>query len=480
MDGGTGAWTVLPGGLEVVSTPSGLPAPSAATVGGEYYVVSTREEYIGINRPHHVTETDGTFSAIPARTDLTIAGTLPSASALTVGRFGYETDGPGQGFYVVTQVEVNIRDWVRTTPAAALAASLSNSSWSVEWLGEFDTSTAALRFTPSLAGSTDYFWLDTSGATAVMKILDRSTFVPAGTTYDHFTLDHVNVGGGGTYTAGDGLTLTGAEFSIAADAIETTMLNADSDTQKAAFRSRIGATSFDGAYGSLTGTPTIPAAFRVQDVEDALTSLAFDDEIVVRDRDASGDQNRRVTMTVFGDYIRPNVEDEGTTDVTGLRFLNFRGDGVSVAGSGRRAHVDIPGFDVNEIRDDATSKNATPANNDRLYISDESASGDPIDFIEASELRDYMQLGVPGTLTAGTSVEINPIADTLVGGVSVAHGLGQQPDMIDIYLECLIAQHDFVVGDRLRYLLSTGGSAHLVTTRATITNITIDVKTQIQ
>ena len=132
---------------------------------------------------------------------------------------------------------------------------------------------------------------------------------------------------------------------------------------------------------------------------------------------------------------------------------------------------------LDSIREVRTTENATPADTDRIFLSDESASGDPIEYIEASDLRTYMQEGVPGTVTAGTTTE--HIFSETDFDTTVAHGLGAQPSFLDIYLECTVEERGYSVGDRVRLDASQAGVGSLdygAMVVATTTNIIIRAK----
>ena len=63
------------------------------------------------------------------------------------------------------------------------------------------------------------------------------------------------------------------------------------------------------------------------------------------------------------------------------------------------------------------------------------------------EVGDLAAAGSGDAITAGTVLELNPLAAGATG--NVAHGLGQVPDLIIAYLECLTAEHGYAVGDRV-------------------------------
>lgn len=63
---------------------------------------------------------------------------------------------------------------------------------------------------------------------------------------------------------------------------------------------------------------------------------------------------------------------------------------------------------------------------------------------------------VPGTLTAGTPVIMNPFVAATKA--AQAHGLGAIPAFIQTYLECLTGEQGYSVGDRI-YLQATDSAA---------------------
>ena len=124
-----------------VSTLSDRPAASASTVGHIYHILQNDTAYVGTNDKHVASAPEGDFAAIPARSDLHIVAHLPSGSTLnnaTLGDFYFHNGGSVvHGGYEFYEVETHGAAKVLTNvhPDDALAASRSNNSWSVEWLG---------------------------------------------------------------------------------------------------------------------------------------------------------------------------------------------------------------------------------------------------------------------------------------------------------------------------------------------------------
>ena len=173
--------------ITVVNTPGHVPAAGAGTIGDAYFVVQDESLRIGVDTPGTSSTPTGTFNAIPNRSDLHIVSSLPSTNDAVDGDFYYwnssNIHGGGQNFYRV-RTENSIRYMEQVHPSIALAASRSNSGYSVIWLGAEGTAGFALEFTYTLAASTDYFYLNTGSDT--IRRLVRSSFQGAGTTSHHY------------------------------------------------------------------------------------------------------------------------------------------------------------------------------------------------------------------------------------------------------------------------------------------------------
>ena len=232
-----------------VSTLSDRPAASASTVGHMYHILQNDTAYVGTNDKHVASAPEGDFAAIPARSDLHIVANLPTGSTLnnaSTGDFYFHNGGSViHGGYEFYEVEVHGAAKVLTNvhPDDALAASRSNNSWSVEWLGAEDSEGEALAYTFVLLGQTDYFYLDTTDDT--IKRLDRSTYVGPGQTANHYRWLAIggDSGGGGTGTdtndyvddftaalSGQDLTMTLGRTGTLADLEQTVTLPAGGGT----------------------------------------------------------------------------------------------------------------------------------------------------------------------------------------------------------------------------------------------------------
>ena len=211
-----------------VTTLSERPAASEFTVGMIFHVLQNDTAYIGQNDKHVASAPEGDFAAIPARSDLHIVANLPTGSTLnnaTLGDFYFHNGGSViHGGYEFYEVETHGASKVLTNvhPDDALAASRSNNSWGVEWLGAEDSEAEALAYTYVLLNNTDYFFLDTTDDT--IKRLDRVTYVGPGQTANHYRWLAIggDSGGGGTGTA-DGV-VNSLDFVISGTNVLTATL----------------------------------------------------------------------------------------------------------------------------------------------------------------------------------------------------------------------------------------------------------------
>ena len=126
----------------------------------------------------HISSTpSGTFNNIPNRGDLHIVATLPTnLNNLTTGDFYYHAGGdPSRGGYEFYEVVVSGTKQLQNAHASrALAASRSNNSYNVIWLGSEANSTDALAFTYAVVSTTNYFFHNTT--TGNIQRLDNTSF----------------------------------------------------------------------------------------------------------------------------------------------------------------------------------------------------------------------------------------------------------------------------------------------------------------
>ena len=161
----------------------GFPTPGADCDRELAYNLGTEQFEICENSPHVQALPSGTWGFIPNRTDLLVEESRNFVSSPDLGDFVF--DAGAHHFYewtVIFQSGTTRNAWVQTIPTIALAASRSNTTYSVHFLGEQNSDNAALGHISSLAANTDYFYV----AGDTIRILDLSTYVAGGTAVDHW------------------------------------------------------------------------------------------------------------------------------------------------------------------------------------------------------------------------------------------------------------------------------------------------------
>ena len=161
----------------------GFPTPGADCDRELAYNPGTEQFEICENSPHVQALPSGTWGFIPNRTDLLVEESRNFVSSPDLGDFVF--DAGAHHFYewtVVFQSGTTRNAWVQTIPTIALAASRSNATYAVHFLGEQNSDNAALGHISSLAADTDYFYV----AGDTIRILDLSTYVAGGTAVDHW------------------------------------------------------------------------------------------------------------------------------------------------------------------------------------------------------------------------------------------------------------------------------------------------------
>ena len=87
-------------------------------------------------------------------------------------------------------------------------------------------------------------------------------------------------------------------------------------------------------------------------------------------------------------WFSPNIRKGSTEHASGPVVIRFLGDGVTLGGDNAILDVTIPGGGF-DLHDDVTTGLSSYATDDRMLISDESASGDPNRYATLGNLRTY-------------------------------------------------------------------------------------------
>ena len=167
---------------------SDRPVADEDTVGHIYHVLAEAQAYFGVEDSHQSTTPSGTFNNIPSRGDLHIVATLPTnLNNLTTGDFYYHAGGdPARGGFEFYEVVVRGTKQLENVHASrALAASRSNNSYSVAWLGSQADSTEALAFTDAISSTTNYFFHNETTDT-IQRLVNSSYSGP--TVEPHYQL----------------------------------------------------------------------------------------------------------------------------------------------------------------------------------------------------------------------------------------------------------------------------------------------------
>ena len=120
------------------------------------------QAYISVEDSHQSSTPSGIVQQhSQPQSDLHVVATLPTnLNNLSTGDFYYHAGGdPARGGFEFYEVVVRGTKQLQNVHASrALAASRSNNSYSVAWLGSEADSTAALAFTDSISSTTNYFF----------------------------------------------------------------------------------------------------------------------------------------------------------------------------------------------------------------------------------------------------------------------------------------------------------------------------------
>ena len=176
---------------------SDRPVADEETVGHVYHVLQAGQAYFGVEDSHQSTTPSGSFNNVPNRSDLHVVATLPTnLNNLSTGDFYYHAGGdPARGGFEFYEVVVRGTKQLQNVHASrALAASRSNNSFSVAWLGSEADSTEALAFTDAISSTTNYFFHNETTDT-IQRLVNSSYSGP--TVEPHYRWLAIGGGGGG-------------------------------------------------------------------------------------------------------------------------------------------------------------------------------------------------------------------------------------------------------------------------------------------
>ena len=204
---------------------SDRPVADEDTVGHVYHVLQEGQAYFGVEDSHQSAIPSGTFNNIPNRGDLHIVATLPTnLNNLTTGDFYYHAGGdPARGGYEFYEVVVRGTKQLQNVHASsALAASRSNNSFNVAWLGSDADSTEALAFTDAISSTTNYFFHNET--TDRIQRLDNTTF-SGPSVQPHYRWLAIGGDGGGTGggTDADGVADGPYAFAVSGQDVTATL-----------------------------------------------------------------------------------------------------------------------------------------------------------------------------------------------------------------------------------------------------------------
>ena len=177
---------------------SDRPVADEDTLGHVYHVLKEAQTYIGVEDSHQSAVPSGTFNNVPNRSDLHIVANLPTnLNNLSTGDFYYHAGGdPARGGYEFYEVVVRGTKQLENVHASrALAASRSNNSFNITWLGSNADSTEALAFTDAISSTTNYFFHNET--TDRIQRLDNTTY-SGPSVQSHYRWLGIGGGGGGT------------------------------------------------------------------------------------------------------------------------------------------------------------------------------------------------------------------------------------------------------------------------------------------
>ena len=199
---------------------SDRPVADLSTVGHVYHVLQEGQAFFGVEDSHQSSTPTGTFNNIPNRSDLHIVATLPTnLNNLSTGDFYYHAGGdPARGGYEFYEVVVRGTKQLQNVHASrALAASRSNNSFNINWLGSNADSTEALAFTDAISSTANYFFHNET--TDTIQRLDNTTY--SGPSVEpHYRW--LAIGGGGSGGTEDGVA-DSLDLSVSSGALTMTL-----------------------------------------------------------------------------------------------------------------------------------------------------------------------------------------------------------------------------------------------------------------
>jgi len=182
--------------------------------------------------------------------------------------------------------------------------------------------------------------------------------------------------------------------------------------------------AFDGAYSSLSGTPTIPSA---------LTDLSITDGSNGQVLTTDGAGNFTFT-TVSGGGSAITIQDEGSSLATAATTLNFTGSGVTASGTGATKTITIAGGGAANTGDITFSGNelSTGSSNADLELTANGTGGITL-----------APRGIPASYEGTVWSSAQQVADRSAGLVnSFSHKTGHAPDQRIYSYDTLYVQTD--------------------------------------
>ena len=200
-----------------------------------------------------------------------------------------------------------------------------------------------------------------------------------------------------SYSAGDMVLYDGAIF------VNTTAIASPGETWNASKWQRAG-TRYRGAYDATNGT------YFVGDIVVQASGIYLCKTAITTAETFTSSKWYHLTAEAAG----LTIQEEGSTLTTKATTLNFIGGKITAAGNGATKTITVAGFD---IHNDLSTELSTLADSDRFAASDESATGDPTNYVQAVSIYNYIKTkqGTGGSHTrwVGISTDATFTADEL-------------------------------------------------------------------